>query len=285
MNEIDSFGKYTGFLSIAETGLGSLLHAYHVPLAGHVLSLNQGFLLSRYVETTPTVSGWSPYRVSMMAAAMKSLSPMGKLLTPMLGISVQGLLFSTGVSVFGMNVLGALVGMIFLSLWAFLQPALTLFFIYGNDLIKIGQFYYQETQNLLHFDLMYLVYFLLCLVACKLVLASALVLLAFSSRKHEVEERLNKWSQIRLESAKVSANEEGDDSIRKRLRLLGKDLLQPLFLVSLLLSFAFFYLTNPFDIKLVWYLLRPIAIAALIFYARRWWRIPNFNKIFRRNNF
>ncbi|HEY8279622.1 MAG TPA: hypothetical protein VIH99_08365 [Bdellovibrionota bacterium] len=281
MDATDRLGKYSGLLAVAETGLGSLLHAYHVPLAGHFLSLNQGFLLSRYVDEERTGSAWSPYKASLMAAAMKSLSPLGKRLTPMLGISVQGLLYSLGVFLFGMNLVGALVGALLLSVWAFFQPALTLFIVFGSDLFSIAQFYHQEAQKIFHFDLIYLGYVILALFVLKMLLAGVLVALAFSSRKHQVEEKLIRLSQVHLSPVEDSDKQQ-DDSAWGRLRLVGKDLLQPLFLFSLLLSFGFFYLTNPFSIKLVWYLLRPIAIGAIVFYGRRWLLARGFFPKFER---
>src|SRR4029079_1686198 len=40
-------GHDEALLSCVEVGLGSLIDALHVPLGGHLLSLNQSFLLSR----------------------------------------------------------------------------------------------------------------------------------------------------------------------------------------------------------------------------------------------
>ena len=40
-------------LGLIEIGLGSVLHAFYVPLRGHLLSLNQSFFLTRMVSGLP----------------------------------------------------------------------------------------------------------------------------------------------------------------------------------------------------------------------------------------
>ncbi|MFM8268834.1 MAG: hypothetical protein ACKN9V_01485, partial [Pseudomonadota bacterium] len=91
-------GVYAGILSLVEIGLGGLLHGMKIPFAGTFLSLNQGFFLTRLIKLNcfSPDARTLPFRVSNITALLKSLSPAGKKLLPMLAISAQGFLFSFG---------------------------------------------------------------------------------------------------------------------------------------------------------------------------------------------
>src|SRR5687768_9797676 len=130
-------GKAAVTLSVVEVGLGSFLHSLHIPFSGHFLSLNQGFVIARAAKEAKALptSGFIPMHVSNVAAILKSLSPVGKKLTPMLALSAQGSLFTVGTMLFGITPLGFTVGMILLSVWAFLQPVLIYLLLYGKTLV------------------------------------------------------------------------------------------------------------------------------------------------------
>src|SRR5688572_22233186 len=131
-------GRHAALLTVVEVGLGSLLHGLRIPLSGQILSCNQGFLLCRAVkEAGPDErSRFLPATISNVAALLKSLSPAGKKLTPMLAISSQGLLFSLGCILLGPNFLGCLLGISLLSLWAFAQPILIAYVLFGSVLFQ-----------------------------------------------------------------------------------------------------------------------------------------------------
>src|SRR4051812_39288335 len=104
---IELVGKYSAALSLIEVALGSLLHAFYVPFSGNFLSLNQGFLLCRAsVEAKERKLGRVGYGISNVSAVLKSLAPAGKKLGPMLSLSMQGLLFSSGEILLGANLAG-----------------------------------------------------------------------------------------------------------------------------------------------------------------------------------
>ena len=44
---IEKISAAAALLSLTEIGLGSLLHSFKIPFAGHFLSLNQGFILGK----------------------------------------------------------------------------------------------------------------------------------------------------------------------------------------------------------------------------------------------
>lgn len=130
--------KYAAIQSMTEIGIGGMVHTFHLPLGGHLLSLNQGFLLTLAIRdanhrpnnrraAVRTVNG-----IAITAAAMKSLSPVGKKLTPMLAIAMQGWLYSLGLAAFGVNRIGVCIGMVLLSVWGILQPLLLTAFLFGS---------------------------------------------------------------------------------------------------------------------------------------------------------
>src|SRR5688572_7807052 len=88
--------KYTLLLSSSEVGLGSLLHGLHLPLAGHFLSINQSVLLTLASQESQQrkLAFCDCSLVSVLSAALKLLSPMGKKITPMIAIALQGVFYS-----------------------------------------------------------------------------------------------------------------------------------------------------------------------------------------------
>src|SRR5947209_6133147 len=111
-NSTDFIGKKAAILSLVELGLGSVIHGLKIPLGGNFLSLYQTYFLTRTsIEGQPyRVEKRSPYLVSSIASILKSLSPAGNKLGPMLSISIQGILFSLGSFIFGANRIGHGVG-------------------------------------------------------------------------------------------------------------------------------------------------------------------------------
>lgn len=266
MAPISTESKYAGLLATSETGLGSLLHGYHVPFAGHWLSLIQAFFLSRYIDELDPSEPCRPHRMSTLAASVKSLSPMGKRLTPMLAISAQGLLFSLGVTIAGRNRIGAAIGSAILSLWAFIQPVLTLYLVMGEKLVVISNYYLSELQKIFQFDARNLLVIVAAVVTLKILVSAGLAAAAFSKNKMKIETRIlefNKATQPKLSKA------EGRQSDLSTTRRILLDLCQPWFLISLGLSLVFFYLTEPSWVQMAWGVLRIIAAAALVFYLRR----------------
>jgi hypothetical protein len=125
-------------LSATEVAVGGAVHALHLPFGGHVLSLNQGLLLTLGLKGSPDRADGirRVSKISSTAALMKSLSPAGKRLTPMLAISTQGWLYAAGLAVCGPRLSGALFGMLLLTLWGFAQPALVAYLIFGSQLFE-----------------------------------------------------------------------------------------------------------------------------------------------------
>ena len=149
-------------LSLTEIGLGSFLHAFHIPFAGFFLSLNQCFVLNRAIMRPLFIffgSAVSTDGYLEHSSHRQDTKPLWKKFTPMLAISIQGLLFNLGVIFFGNNLFGRCIGSLLLSLWPMIQPALIYGIIYA-DFLSMGAYYNQMITKLPWFNDMTLLKFL-----------------------------------------------------------------------------------------------------------------------------
>jgi hypothetical protein len=254
-------GHEAGLLSLVELGLGSVLHAFRVPLAGHLLSLNQAFLLSR--ATLRTRARSAAFRISAVAGLLKSLSPAGKRLTPMLAISAQGALFSTGVAVCGTGVPGVCLGSALLSAWAFVQPLLVSYLVFGQSLFAVAQLLYDKTAELFSFPRADLLTVILALAAAKALLAACVAVAAASLPETLVSRYLSSLESAALR-ARDRATPRAEDGRTATRAALG-DLMRPWFLVPFALNFVYLAASESRHATLVWGLLRPLAAAYLAF--------------------
>jgi nucleoside-triphosphatase THEP1 len=113
---------------------GSILHNFSIPLfAGTILSV---------LGVVIMVSGFKVFggkgiflRSALVCAALKTVSPSHVILSPMIGITLEGLLMETGVFVLGYNMAGLMLGggLAVLSVLGF--KFIRLIMIYGIDLV------------------------------------------------------------------------------------------------------------------------------------------------------
>lgn len=254
-------------LSTVEIGLGSALHAWNVPLAGHLLSLNQGFILCRALLATGLKS--LPSEVSNVAAALKSLSPAGKKLTPMLALSVQGVGFSVGPWLFGINSIGLSVGMVLLSLWGFIQPLALAYLLFGQGPFQAAWRILETLEKSLGLPVTVAV--AVFVVAAKALAGIAVVVAAYRLPETAVSRYVNRMTEIGKQK-RPSAPTTGHPAW-----LALRDLLNPLFLISLALTTVFFLWADSPRSTVVWGLLRPVALGFLLFLG---FRILPLEKLF-----
>lgn len=267
MNNTKEIGKFSALLSLVEVGLGSFLHSLRVPLTGQILSLNQIFILSRASLKINEKS--SPALISNTSALLKSLSPAGKKLTPMLAISAQGNLFSMGLYIFGNNLLGRLFGAILLSLWAYIQPLAIYLILFGEDLIFMSQYFLKKLNKVFPVTQEEVLLYLFLIVLFKILIALSLVIFShFLSDRHFT--LYENWAkkQKRVKKNKTTSAFKG--------ALL--DLLNPLFIISLLSMVIFFIYAKDDISQLIWKVMRPIAGAFILFYMIRVFPIERFVK-------
>lgn len=269
--KIEILGHYGATLSLIEVGLGSILHSFKIPFSGILLSLNQGFILCRAAILSREIPKnlWMTYSISNVAAVLKSLSPAGKKLGPMLSLSMQGVLFNSGILFFGTNLVGLSIGMALLSIWTFLQPLVTYYLFFGKELVNAIEYLYQKTLPYHGLNANSLLWFFLGLVLLKMLIAVALAVVAWKIRGETIYGKNYEAQLIQMareKGAKISGESEKNGSA---VWLALKDLFRPLFLVSILTTGIFLYFSQHDHARVAWYLMRPLAIGFIFFYISR----------------
>lgn len=266
VDSVEVIGTTAGLLAATEVGFGSVLHGLKIPLSGQFLSLNQGFLLSRAVLKNSHMKGVRrvPAQASLVTSMLKSLSPAGKKLTPMLAITVQGFLHGLGIFIFGPNLFGVLIGMSLLSIWAYIQPLFIYYLMFGEDLIFMGEYYTRKLSKVFDFDPQNVLYILLAVVLTKvflsLIVGIAAALIPDKWYKKWEETLLSKVNKKKLETKEAKGN---------AFRLALKDLFNPLFIVTYLITISFFlFVKSPFS-PTIWIALRPLIVGFILFYIVR----------------
>ncbi len=266
MNEKEKIGKYAALLSIIEIGLGSFLHSLKIPFSGHFLSLNQGFILTKAsleIEDKNT-----PALISTTSALLKSLSPAGKKLTPMLAISMQGQLFNIGTRLFGRNIFGHSIAIVLLALWSFVQPICIYFILFGKDFLYMIQYFIRKLNRVFPVTEENLLVILLCIIALKLTLGVFVVLLAYKYKGRDIETYKN-WAKKQKRKSKTKSE-------RSPLMAAFSDLLNPMFIISLILTGIFYFYSKSDKSIVIWGLMRPLALGYIIFLVIRIFPIEKF---------
>lgn len=246
-------------LSLIEVVLGSFLHAFKIPFTGHFLSLNQGLFLTRSLDQKLSrfQNAKAVVEISMVVAIMKSLSPAGRKLGPMISIGMQGFLYMFGIFIFGKNLIAQMLAMILLSLWAFVQPLVTYALMYGPDFTKALEYLISKLEKHIPISITVIVIF----IGTKLFIAMSI---PFINRYFS---RFVDSYQLKLKNLtpkKVSRVYE-PNPIKGTL----KDMTKPFFLLSVVLMILFFALTGSSTAIIFWKTLRALAIAFIIFFLSR----------------
>lgn len=252
--------KRAAQLSITEISLGSLGHAFKIPLTGQVLSLNQlAFMLNAINKDQLVIS--SAFEISSISAVLKSFSPAGQKLGPMLSIAMQGFLFWVSCVVTRAHLVGQIIGAILMALWSFVQPLISYFIIYGFTLIQVAQYYEKKMKgdySFLHdslFIAMGIVF------ALKILIAVGLTIYSYITKK-EIrlirEDRFRNLSRPLAEKSELSP-----------WQAALRDLLRPLFLLSFILMLIFIWQLESSWSQKIWMGLRPLAVACALFYLLR----------------
>ena len=191
--------KYSVYMASTEVTLGGILHAARIPLTGYILSLFQAFCLAKAHRSDNGL--FTSFYVSTTVSILKTLTPVGKKVGPMVAIIAQGTLFNLGVLCLGNNIAGHILGAVLLSFWGFIQPTLFMYLIFGQDLLA-GLSTMEQRIDLYipGFSFQILLIIIVCL---KAFLASFAVLLARSSLPIETliqEKLLSKYNILKQNS-------------------------------------------------------------------------------------
>jgi hypothetical protein len=261
----DQIGYHATKLSIIEVTLGSILHASHIPFSGHALSINQGAVLTHAASKMEQNRFQACFIISTISAVLKSLSPAGKKLGPMLSISVQGFLYSLGIGLFGYNSLGVFIGMALLSLWAFVQPFITFYLFFGKTMMEGMTYALSKIQKIFGLPIDTQIEIFIGIIALKALIAGFIGLYFYRrSQKENLFETLPFWMR-----GKVSLPIQKEISTIQVIGLALKDLFKPAFLISMMAMMVFFYFSRHELAETIWYALRPLSIAFLFFFISR----------------
>ncbi len=193
----------------------------------------------------------------------------------MLSIVMQGLLFSFGVIVLGRKKWGQMLGMVLLSLWAFIQPVMTLLVSFGpQQMDQVSRFYLERLNIDYAFAGQTFVSIIALLLLIKVI--GALGLVVWMDRANEtgwIEWQLRWMRRSRTLAPPVTGIP--ISPLRGSLR----DLLSPLFLFSLILTGLFLLVQKESWSEFIWQSLRPVGVAFIIFYLSR---SPTFIKLLKK---
>ncbi|MFN0157708.1 MAG: hypothetical protein ACKVRP_06510 [Bacteroidota bacterium] len=130
-SRVGVFGAASGGF---EASVGSALHGGRVPMRGLFLSSMQSVVMT-YAAHRLGQRGrvvWVPF----ISAGLKSLSPTGSRLGPMLAITMQGLLYGGAVTALGWNAIAVMVGGILVTGWAAAQGLVLQYLLFGGELLR-----------------------------------------------------------------------------------------------------------------------------------------------------
>jgi hypothetical protein len=257
---------YATYLLFAELGLGALLHAVRFPFTGYLLSLNQIFLLTRALWIIDKKNRFLPGSISTLAALLKSIAPMGKKITPMLAIAMQGYLYNLGILFFGNTSLGRILGGALSSLWGFAQPLILYYFIFGSSFYESLFNSVGYLEKALGISFSAFVIAAVFIVLFKVSLAIALVILAPFVPQAAFEKYITQLSKT------IKTNDPSTKplSLREISRKALFDLLNPFFLLSIMITAIFLYYSQDFPGWILNGILRPLALGFICFFVLRW---------------
>lgn len=138
--DAEDIGIFSSINGMIEVTVGSFLHAGRFPLKGYILVGIQNFFLILFSKE---LKGRGLYAISFISAAMKSFSPAGGRLKPMIYIFLQGLCFSLPISLFGHNFFSCLLGSFFIQV-------ISLFFKFFAAYLTFGEAVFDSTLNLVN---------------------------------------------------------------------------------------------------------------------------------------
>ncbi len=124
------FGAFAGGL---EVSAGAVVHGANLPFGGLGMATAQAALLTRAAE--PMSDRARVVWVALLSAAIKSLSPAGQRIRPMIAIAMQGWLYSRALRMFGWNLPAVASGGFLMGAWACSQGVLLQWLLVGDALI------------------------------------------------------------------------------------------------------------------------------------------------------
>jgi nucleoside-triphosphatase THEP1 len=257
---IGHFGAAAGGF---EATVGAALHETRLPFTGLFLSIVQSLVMmyagDRLTDRSRLM--WVPF----ISAGLKALSPYGGRLRPMLGITVQGFLFTIATTILGWNVVGILVAGWCVGAWAALQGVVLQYVFIGDNLFPAVDIVIRWAASQLHLNMpgvVTLVFFWMVLCGS----LSALVTMIAWLRRHKLPARLTAMLSkgTRGVTRNVAAPTWGV-AVRRGLR----DLLRPLFWAPVIVVAAVIVMTGSSWEQAMWIVVRAVTLGWVLFSVAR----------------
>jgi hypothetical protein len=274
-NRPEMVGLWAGTLAVTEVGLGSVMHGLHLPLAGTMLSLNQAAFLTRAVQSQQhdPAARSLPFEISAITAILKSLSPVGKKLTPMLAITAQGALFTMSIYLFGANFFGAALGSVLLATWGVLQPValggIMFWALSDHDQQKIIMSWSKLTAELPFLNVDNIGLAVTCFLVVKAAAAAAISLITWRLPNNKKDTWFTKWVHRLTLSANHKPLPISPGGRFSPFTGALRDLKQPIVLVSVLLLVSLAFLVDSNVVTAFWIGLRALAIVYITYVLLR----------------
>lgn len=254
--------KSASHLALVEIVFGSVGHGFKIPFAGTFLSYYQLYILLVMMirKQAPAIA---TFNTSVIVALLKTLSPLGKKITPMIAIFMQGFLLWLGTTVFGGTLVGMMVGSALFVSWSLVQIAIGYTVVYGLDFFRMIEFFQKEMSAyvVVNFYFIFIAYWVV-----KIVLAETLLIyLVFKNQSH-VEWSLDEKKMLNWRSKMISSE---TPKVTSNLGRAGKDLVNPFFFLTLALMILFHFFQKTPVMDITWFTCRTLALSFLLFYLLR----------------
>lgn len=143
--DFDRAGRYGAAAGALEIGAGSLVHGLQLPFGGLSMACMQASLLTRAAEGLSERGRvvW----VALIAAGLKSMSPAGRRVRPMVAIAMQGWLYALSLRALGWHAGSVALGGALIGLWAAAQGLLLQWLLLGDALNTALQVLVDEARE------------------------------------------------------------------------------------------------------------------------------------------
>jgi nucleoside-triphosphatase THEP1 len=264
----ERIGAFAGVGGLVEVGLGSILHAYRVPLKGQALAYLQNLLLVAFGNQ---LGGRGLVRISFITAMLKAFSPMGNPLRPMAYIFLQGCAFSLPVHLIGWNLFAILLGSVLMA-WMTLAVSLAVdYLIFGQSIFAAFSGVITTLSGWLGIGILSLFEVLVGIFILKAVLACGVGCLAYFGDMQPLIRRLGRprtdRSVIKQSATHLDRKRE---SFFRATRVAIIDILRPKFIIAFfasILIMLFFANLSTGDLLVV--TVRGLCVSYVSFLALR----------------
>lgn len=247
------FGALAGGL---EVSAGSVVHGARIPFGGLGMATAQAAVLTRAAQ--PLIDRGRVVWVALLSAAIKSLSPAGQRLRPMLAIAMQGWLYARALRLLGWNLGAVATGGFLMGMWAASQGLLMQWLLVGDALaIALGKLN-EEVAGLLGLQAPSLALLIAGWIAAHGAVVASGTVLAWRRGARALEAtRLPRWF-----SPPAIPSRRGWGAT---LLQAARDMLRPTFWVPILLILGALAWAGQPNETLLWVALRALLIAWVLF--------------------